>query len=120
MFTIKLQQIKLFGYHGVHKEESIIGGEFELNIEIFFEEKGMITALHETINYANVYEIVQQIFSIPTMLLETLAQKISMSIYESDNRIQKINISIDKINAPISNFIGRVGVTYATSYPTQE
>jgi len=50
-------------------------------------------------------------------LLETLAQNISEEIYKVDERITSFNITIDKLNAPICNFIGTVGVNYSKSFP---
>jgi 7,8-dihydroneopterin aldolase/epimerase/oxygenase len=72
--------------------------------------------LDDTINYVSVFEIIKNRFAIPERLLETLAQHIVDDIYAIDNRIIKINILIDKINAPIPNFIGTVGVSYSKSF----
>ena len=117
MFTIRLNKLKIFAFHGVHSEETITGNEFEVSVLIHFLENKKIDALSDTINYVEVYDIIKKHFAIPVQLLETLAQVISEDIYKIDNRISSINITIDKLNAPICNFTGSVGVNYSKSYP---
>ena len=116
MFTIRLNKMKFFAYHGVHAEETVVGTEFEVSVQITFTENKKIEALADTLNYVNVYAIIKDNFFKPVPLLETLAQNISEEIYKVDERITSINITIDKLNAPICNFIGTVGVNYLKSY----
>lgn len=116
MFTIHLKKLSFFAHHGVHDEEGIIGTDFEVSVSIHFNAPEKIVALNDTINYVDVFEIIKKRFAIPERLLETLAQHIVDEIYTMDNRITTINISIDKINAPIANFVGRVGVYYSKSF----
>ena len=117
MFTIRLNKMKIFAYHGVHAEETVVGTEFEVSVQITFTENKKMEALADTINYVNVYALIKDHFSKPVPLLETLAQNISEEIYKVDERITSINITIDKLNAPMCNFTGFVGVTYSKSYP---
>ena len=116
MFTIRLNKMKFFAYHGVHEEETIVGTDFEVSVTVSFNEPEKIEQLNDTINYVKIYEVVKQHFIKPEKLLESLAQKIIQEIHKIDHRITSINITIDKLNAPISNFIGTVGVTYSKSY----
>ena len=116
MFTICLNKLKFFAYHGVHAEEALIGTDFEVSVSIVLNAPEIVQELNDTINYVTVYEIIKRHFAQPEKLLETLAQNITQEIQKIDNRITSINITIDKINAPISNFIGTVGVTYLKSY----
>ena len=117
MFTRRLNKMKFFAYHGVHAEETVVGTEFEVSVQITFTENKKIEALTDTLNYVNVYAIIKDHFSKPVPLLETLAQNISEEIYKVDERITSINITIDKLNAPICNFTGTVGINYLKSYP---
>ena len=117
MFTIRLNKLIFFAYHGVHAEETVVGSEFEVSVQITFTENKKIEALTDTLNYVNVYAIIKDHFFKTLPLLETLAQNITEEIYKIDDRISSINITIDKLNAPICNFTGSVGVNYLKSYP---
>ena len=116
MITVQINKLKLFGYHGVHKEEAIVGGQFEINIAVCYEETGFISELYETINYVNILEVTKKIFAVKNDLLESVAQNIAAEIFEENNFIKNINISIEKLNAPISNFTGTVGIIFSKSY----
>lgn len=117
MLTIRLNKMIFFAYHGVHAEENIVGSQFEVSVLLSFNAPEKIEELHDTINYVSVFEIVKSNFAKPEKLLESLAQDITEEIYKIDKRISSINITIDKLNPPICNFTGNVGVNYLKSYP---
>ncbi len=119
MHSIQLNNIRLFGRHGWHKEEAVIGNEFELSVSINFNSETAIKTLADTINYVAVFEVIKKVFINPYPLLESLLQQIVTEIYDLDNRITFINISISKLNVPIPNFMGTVGVTYSKKFETQ-
>jgi 7,8-dihydroneopterin aldolase/epimerase/oxygenase len=116
MFTIQINKLHLYGYHGVHEEETILGSNFEVNISVSFKEAGLIVSLDETINYVSVFEIVKSHFTTPQKLLETLAQNIVQAIYLLDKKTETINISIEKLNPPIANFTGAVCVQFSKTF----
>lgn len=116
MFTIHLQNCRFYAHHGLFKEESIVGAGFEVSVSASFEEEGMIISMNETLNYVAVYDIVKKQFEQPRKLLETLAQEIAVEIHLLDSRIKTIEIHLKKLNAPISNFTGSVGVSYTKRY----
>ncbi len=114
--TIHLNNLQFFSFHGIHPEEKILGNEFEVNIEITINQPGKIDSIHQTVNYVTVYELVKKQMTIPTQLLETLAQEITEQIHLLDNRIQSISFSIKKLHPPIVNFEGSVGVSFKKEY----
>jgi 7,8-dihydroneopterin aldolase/epimerase/oxygenase len=112
MFTINLHNLIFHSFHGVHDEERILGNTFEVNVSVTFEPDQQVTTLEDTINYATIYEIIKQRMSMPTHLLETLVQEMTQEVYDFDNRIKSIAISVEKKNPPISNMEGSVSVHY--------
>jgi dihydroneopterin aldolase len=115
MFKVHLNKMKFFAHHGLHDEEGITGTEFEVSAEISFKADE-VHSIHDTINYVTVFEIVKKAFKQPERLLENLAQDITEQIHNIDARITTINITIDKLNPPIYNFTGSVGISYFKSY----
>lgn len=116
MFTINLHNLIFHSFHGLYEEEKILGNTFEVNVSIGFEEEGPVTSMQQTINYAAVYEIIKAQMLIPTPLLETLAQELTQKIYEHDNRIKSISVSVHKKNPPITNMEGSVSVQFKKTY----
>ena len=116
MFTINLHNLNFFSFHGVHEEERILGNEYEVNVEVTFEEKGAITKIDDTINYVKVFELVKQRMNRPTALLETVAQDIVNQVHSADNRVRPVTVSVEKKNPPIANIQGSVSVTYTKEF----
>jgi 7,8-dihydroneopterin aldolase/epimerase/oxygenase len=112
LFTIHLTSLKFFSFHGVHEEERVLGGEFVVDAEVNFDVPHPVTALEQSIDYCQIYEIIKQRMSRPTALLETVAQDLAQSIYAMDNRIASISISITKVHPPIQQFRGSIAVRY--------
>ncbi len=111
MFTIHLNNLNFFAYHGLYKEEKVLGAEFEVNAAIVIAAEEKITELKQTVNYVSVYNMIKKRMAIATPLLETLAQELIEEIYQSDKRIESISISIKKIHPPLTNFTGNVSVS---------
>lgn len=115
--TIELNGLRFFATHGWHPEEAKTANEFEVNIVAAFRVgDAVITSLEETINYAEVYALVQQEFSIPRQLLETCAMNIAAVIHQRFPAIGRVEVGIKKLNAPITGFTGTVGIRYAKEF----
>jgi 7,8-dihydroneopterin aldolase/epimerase/oxygenase len=112
MFTINLNKLQFFSFHGLYEEEKVLGGEYEVNLSLDLDEKGEVLKIQDTVNYEKIFTIVKQRMNIPTALLETVAQEIANLVCSSDNRIRKITVSVEKKNPPIANFQGSVSVSY--------
>lgn len=106
-----------FSYHGVHEEEKKIGGEFEVNVEVLYEEPvSVIEHLSQTIDYTLIYKIVEARMNKPTPLLETIATGLAAEIKNTFAVTKEITIRIKKINPPIVSFRGSVEVEFNKKY----
>jgi len=112
-FSIQLQKLSLFGRHGVFEEEKLVGNDFEINLSLTVKApKEKLKAIADTINYAEVYQIVKEIFSKPESLLETIAMIIAEDLKSRFPALKKIAVQIIKLHPPITGFTGSVSVTY--------
>jgi 7,8-dihydroneopterin aldolase/epimerase/oxygenase len=116
MFTIHLNSLKFFSFHGLLEEERILGGEFEVDVAVTCKDDKRITEIQQAVDYVKVYAVIKQQMEIPTALLETVAQDLAEKIYTGDNRITSISISIKKIHPPIAAFMGTAGVSYKKDF----
>ena len=60
---IKLEEIKCYGYHGCMAEESVIGTEYIINIELELNLLNSILSdkLEDTVDYVKVNSIVKNL-----------------------------------------------------------
>lgn len=113
-FTIELTALRFFAHHGWYAEEQLTGNEFE--VDLWMECRAsdqVVSSLDETINYGEAYEVIQEEFTKPTPLLETLAMTITDNLQERFALVEKITIRIRKLHPPIIGFTGSVAVTYS-------
>jgi dihydroneopterin aldolase len=107
---ILLKDVTLFGLHGVHPLEKKVGTPFRINIQIDLDPGLSIQSLNDTLDYAEVFATLKKEFQVTEDLLEVLIERIITSIALLSSNIKTIDISIIKLNAPISGFQGEVGV----------
>lgn len=117
MITIHLNDLRFFAYHGILSEEKILGGNFLVNAEVrFFEHEDVIHTIRHTIDYGDIFVIIQQRMSKATPLLETIVMEIGQTIKSQFDQVSSIQISLKKISPPINGLQGTVGVTWQKDY----
>lgn len=117
MITVELKRVRLFAYHGLFPEELKTGNEFEINLAVSYQPvTEVIDSIDDTINYASLFQLVNEQFQTPVALLETLAIQITREIKRVYPIAKRIIISIDKLQPPISKFTGQVSVRFEQEY----
>jgi dihydroneopterin aldolase len=112
-FIIELKGLRFFAHHGLYEEEAKVGNEFEVDVSIVYKApEAKVISIDQTINYAEVFRIVKDEFGQRKDLLEACALQIADRLQKQFPQIEKLTISIKKLNPPITNFVGSVGVTY--------
>ena len=112
MVVIELQQVRIHAFHGIYEEEKKTGSVYEINVKVFYEEGEIaFNDVKNTVNYVSVLDIVKQRMQEPTGLLEQVAENIIVTIRERYSFITEVIISIYKLEAPVENFQGKLGVT---------
>ena len=99
---IRINNIQLFGYHGVDEKEKSDGQPFEIDIEVSpVYDESISDNLHNTVNYSLIYDEITNIFCQRKYnLIEYLANKISTTIIDKFN-VDHCKVVIRKPNAPI-------------------
>ena len=117
MIQIGLHNLVFYAFHGIHEEERILGAEFEVNADLYYNEPVMvINQLEQTIDYSKVYALISRYMQQPTPLLETLCMEIAAGIKNEFPVTKEIVIRIKKINPPIAGFTGNTEVGYHKKY----
>jgi dihydroneopterin aldolase len=112
MVVIEVNNVQLHALHGIYEGEKVIGSNYEVSVQVTYDEgDSTFDDLKNTINYVEILEIVKQRMRIPTGLLEKVADDIIRSIKQQYPFCTGISFSIYKLDAPVENFQGKIGVT---------
>ena len=91
---IYLQDLRFHAYHGVEAQERIVGNDY----------------LMDTVNYADVYRVLEQEMQVPSNLLERVAYRIADRIFRRFAFVKSIDIRLTKLNPPMGTNMGGAGV----------
>ena len=117
MITVQLHNLHFNSFHGIHEEEKILGNEYLINASVeFHEDKEVITSIHNTINYEDIYNIIKQRMSVPSPLLETIVMEIGNKIHIEFPQVRSINISLKKMYPPIEGIQGAACVNWQRQF----
>lgn len=100
---IVLREVRLHAHHGVLPQETIVGADFMVSLRVGYDISAAIESdeVDDTLNYAEVYELVKREMSIPSKLLEHVAGRIVRAICKTFPRVTSVNLELTKLNPPI-------------------
>ena len=102
--VIQLNNIHFYAYHGVLPHEAFVGTRFVVNIRIEADLSAACRSdnVEDTINYADVYEIVKKQMNITSKLIENVAYRILRSLKTTFPNISAIEVRLAKMQPPIN------------------
>ena len=103
MDRIELTGMEFTGYHGCFDFEKKHGQSFIVDARLYFplQEAGISDDLHDTIDYAAVFESVRAIVEgKPVNLLEKLAEDVAACLLK-EYPLQAVRIAVHKPGAPL-------------------
>lgn len=109
---IYINEAEFYAYHGVMLQERVVGNTFLVNlvVEVDIVAASESDKLEDTLNYADIFEVVKKEMAIPSNLLEHVAGRIIQSLHAKFSTIRKIEISVTKKNPPINGLMNGIGV----------
>lgn len=112
MGVIKLKNIRTFSYHGCLLEESKIGSDYSVDLEIKTDlrKSRHSDELDDTVDYVHLNKIVVEEMAIRSKLLEHIAERIIKRIFEEIPAVSRIVVAVSKLNPPIGGDVEAVTV----------
>lgn len=112
MNIIQVKGIRCYSYHGCLPEETLIGGHFEVDVDLWcnFKPSAETDDLTLTINYVDVNRIVEEEMAIAAKLIETVAYNILARLKKEFAILTKSRVEIRKINPPLEGDVNYVSV----------
>ena len=112
MGIIKVENIRVFANHGCLDEETKIGSDYRVDLEIKANLKtpALSDELVDTVDYVFLNKVVREEMATPSKLLETVAKRILNRIFSEDQMVKKATIRVSKINPPIGGDVEMVTI----------
>lgn len=100
---IYLRNVRFHAFHGVLPQEGIVGNDYLVNLVLDYDFSSAMKTddLQGTLNYAEVYQKVREEMAVPSKLLEHAAGRIAHRLFSDFPEIQKLQLSITKVNPPM-------------------
>jgi dihydroneopterin aldolase len=112
MGIIKLENIRVFANHGCLTEETKIGSDYRVDLEVKanLQPSAHSDQLSDTVDYVFLNRIVREEMLKPKHLLETVAKGILNRIFKEDKLVIKATVWVRKINPPIGGDVEMVTI----------
>ena len=100
---IYLDEVRFYAFHGVMPQETQVGGEFIVSLRVGYPFQAAMETddVADTLNYAELYQLVKQQMDIPSKLLEHVAGRIVKAIQTQFPQATSIHLKITKKNPPM-------------------
>ncbi|SFM31361.1 dihydroneopterin aldolase [Paenibacillus sp. 1_12] len=113
MDKIIMTGLQFYGYHGVFPEENKIGQRYQVDVELLLplDKPGQSDRIEDTINYAEAYEVIQNIVEGQVFkLIEALAEEIAAILLQTYASIHEVTVRVLKPHPPVKMFFDGVKV----------
>ncbi|MCA5005830.1 dihydroneopterin aldolase [Sphingobacterium bovistauri] len=98
---VALREVRFYSPIGFYEEEQVIGNEFFLNLEVIFPfENSDAEDLKNTINYEELYQILEGVMRPKRKLIESALEDILDMVLKKYTFVQEVNVVIRKVNPP--------------------
>ena len=103
MGKIALEGLEFYAHHGYYDHERDQGNNFLVDVEIKtnFAKAALEDNLSETVDYESIYALVEEEMERPSKLIEHVAERIAQNIIARFSVINKVKVSVSKLNPPI-------------------
>ncbi len=100
---IHLRNVRFQAFHGVMPQEKRVGGSFLVDLRVGYPLAVAMQTdeVADTLNYAELYEIVEREMAIPSRLLEHVAGRIATAVKAAFPQTQSIDLVVTKQNPPM-------------------
>ena len=111
--TVKVENLKIYAFHGCMEEEKVIGSEYIVNICAICSvgEKAFEDEIGGTVDYVDLARIAKREMSVRSKLLEAVVNRIITCCFNEISVLDQISVCVSKLNPPINADVDSVSVT---------
>ena len=110
MSKIYVNNAWFYSFHGCLHEESVIGAEYLVNVmvETNTDVAEKNDDLNSTVDYVDIYNVIKAEMDKPSKLLESVMDRMIVSIKGISSNITVVDVSIKKLSPPIGGNVDSV------------
>jgi dihydroneopterin aldolase len=115
---LTIRNLEFYAYHGVRSEEQALGGKFQVDIELWYNDKAAVLSdnVKNALNYEEVVFTLDEIMNgDPFNLVETLSYEMMSGLMEKFPLIERVAIRVRKLNVPIRHIVDYIEVEQSMS-----
>ena len=112
MDKIKVEDIKLYGYHGCLDEEARIGTDYLVSVTVWSDlsKAAKTDELSDTPDYVTINKIVSEEVAIRAKLIENVTDRILTRLFAELLTVQKARVKLSKVSPPINGNVEKVSI----------
>ena len=109
---ILLQGLQYHAFIGVGEQEQVVGNDYVLDLRLGYPFAAAMESdvVDDTLNYADVFNVVSEVMKQPSKLLEAAAGKIIKELCARYKRLESIDLKLVKRNPPMGADCDSTGV----------
>jgi dihydroneopterin aldolase len=110
---IHIQGMKFYGYHGYYPKERLEGGWYLVDVILETDVTGAAQNddIRGTVNYEQIYRLVETQMQNPVSLIEHLAKRIVDSIQYRFAHLSRLEVTVKKLQPPVGGECEWVSIT---------
>ncbi len=111
--TVKVENLKIYAFHGCMEEEKIIGGDYVINICAVcgVGKKAFEDEIGGTVDYVDLARIAKREMSVRSRLLEAVVKRIIDCCFNEISVLDQISVTVSKLSPPIDADVESVSVS---------
>ena len=111
--TVKVENLKIYAFHGCMEEEKIIGSDYVVNICAVCSvgKKAFDDEIGGTVDYVDLARIAKREMSVRSRLLEAVVKRIIDCCFNEISVLDQISVTVSKLSPPIGADVESVSVS---------
>ena len=112
MDKLSIHQQKIYAYHGCHPLEQKVGGEFEVDVDLYssFDACSSTDQIEHAIDYVQVMDVIAAQMKVRRDLIETVAEDLAKVLKQQFPSVVKVRVRVRKLKPPVAHELTAVSV----------
>lgn len=112
-WTIEVDRLRVYAFHGVDRQERVVGNDFEVSLAVTVEAGAAADAdeVSLTVSYADLADMIKVEMAVPSQLLEHVALRIRRAVACRFPQVTSGRVRVAKLVPPIPGRMAAAAVT---------